>query len=50
MMLDQLQYAVAGIGSLAMLPLAAAIVGGIRAQRKEHRRQAMLDRFYKNLY
>ena len=49
-MLDSLQYAIAGIGGLAMLPIVAATIGGIRARRREQRRQAMHDRFYQNLY
>jgi len=47
---DAVQYAIAAIGSLAMLPLVAVTIGGIRARRKEQRRKAMHDRFYQNLY
>lgn len=49
-MLDSLQYAVAGIGSLALLPIVAVTISGIRARRREQRRQAMHDRFFQNLY
>ena len=47
---DEVMLAVYGIGSLAMLPIVAVAIGGIRARRRERRREATLDRFYQNLY
>ena len=39
-----LNYAIWGIGSIAVMPLAFTVVSGLLKYRRERRRQAMLDR------
>ena len=43
------QIGIAGIGALALLPLAITIVASIRANRRDRRRAAMMNRFWDSL-
>lgn len=43
--MDIVQYAVAAIGAIALMPLVATAIGGINKSRRERRRAAMFDRF-----